>query len=231
MAPRLRATERGASMAEMAVLAPVYVLIVVGLLFVGDMVLAQQQCVVAARYLAWKPNAKVRGTTGSVQQQFFDGLPGRVTKVVDDETKKDLFSASEFRKSLKDAYAVDPEYYAWAGKITKLLNGRNGKKWIWEGKAEVEYTLMPVGAGSGLFKFPDVKLTASHTTLLRGDFIRNKKLSDTKGRPRHRVFTDTWAWTTYMKKNRAWSNSFYPPFVGVIVDFYVPLPVRVRESE
>jgi len=34
-----------------------------------------------------------------------------------------------------------------------------------------------------------------------------------------------------MKKNRAWSKSFYPPFVGIILDFYIPLPVRVRESE
>ncbi len=227
----IRSRERGASMAEMAVLAPVYILIVVGLLYLGDMVMAQQQCVVAARYLAWKPNAKYKGSNSTVQQQFFSGLPGRVTRVVDEESKKDLYNAGDFRRSLKDAYAVDPEYYAWAGKITKLLNGRNGKKWIWEGSAEVEYTLMPIGAGSGLFKFPDVKLSAAHTTLVRGDFIRNKKLSDSRGRPRHRIFTDTWMWTAYMKKNRAWSKSFYPPFVGIILDFYVPLPVRVRESE
>ena len=223
--------DRGASMAEMAVLSPVYILIVIGLIYLGDMVMAKQQAVAAARYLAWKPNAKYTGSASSVKSQFFAGLPGKVSRVVDREEKKDLYDAGGLRKALKDAWCADAECYVWAGKTAKLLNGRNGRKWLWEGTSEVEFTLSPVGAGSRFFSFPEVKVASSHTTLLRGDFIRNKKLADSRSRPRHRIFTDPWAWTAYMKKNRAWSKSFYPPFVGIILDFYIPLPVRVRESE
>src|SRR5207244_129212 len=55
--PMRSSRSRGSSTVELAILMPVYMILTVGLITVGQLVLARQQVAMAVRYQAWLPGS------------------------------------------------------------------------------------------------------------------------------------------------------------------------------
>lgn len=69
---RLAADEDASAAVEMAVLLPVYLLLLAGLLTTGHLVLVRQGVVMATRYRAWEPlNARPRASADDLSRAFF----------------------------------------------------------------------------------------------------------------------------------------------------------------
>lgn len=221
---RIRRGERGVSMVEMAVLAPLYLLMVVACFFAGDCTLSKLGCVQAARQAAWTPNVQRVYNAGSVRSRWFAHIPGRVTNVTDKEDRNGFTSGGDLRRDMGEGLGTDPLAYAYAGPAADLLNGsRKGGKSIVRDEARVEFELDPIGA-SGWFTFPKPKFVSVAATDLPGQLLyRNKEAVEYKNnRPWHEVMEGSIGWPKYRKKNKAWNTGFNPIYQGPIIDFEMP---------
>ncbi|MBI5368853.1 MAG: pilus assembly protein [Planctomycetes bacterium] len=223
-ARRLRAGERGVSMVEMAILSPMYLLLIVACIFAGDCTLSKLGCVQAVRQAAWTPNAKRTYNTGSAKGRWFAHLPGRVTSLTDKEDRGDWTNSGDVRKSMQEGLGVDPAAYAFAGDAAKLLNQskRNGNA-ISRGSSRVEFQLDPIGA-SGWLSFPKPKFISIAATDLPGKMVfRNtEKVEYKNNRPWHEVMDGSPPWPKYRKKNKAWEVNYNPLLRGPIIDLEMP---------
>ncbi|MBI3271284.1 MAG: pilus assembly protein [Planctomycetes bacterium] len=211
----IRRGERGVSMVEMAILSPLYLLLVVACIFAGDCTLAKIGCVQAAREGAWMLH-RYQQTGG---QRFFQHIPGRIsTRTIKRSSNTQWTSQSEVRTAIREGLGSDPLTYVWAGEAAKLLNTAGKRSAIDRGEARFEFTLDPIGA-SGWFQFPKPKFVSYAVTDLPGTqsrgsaelVQRNKdKIQYKNNRPWHEVMDGTPGWPRYRKKNSAWDQNFYP---------------------
>lgn len=127
--------EAGTAMAELAVLLPVYLMLLVGVIVFGRWVLARQQVVEAARFACWQ------GTPGTDLSQFFGRFPRKTLSPR--QQQRDFQVAT---KDVKDAFndgrgssTVDfkQQDIDLAGQI---LQGAmfDGQAWLQESQVTVE---------------------------------------------------------------------------------------------
>lgn len=205
-----RRRERGAALVEVAILAPLYVLILLGLVYWGDLTLAQQQCHLASRYITWKPGSAANlGATVSAKK-FFGGLPGNATVIPKTLPQGSIPSTQEISSAFLEAGVGDPEILmeAWLG--SKILGGF-GSPWLRRKATTVRFDPTPFG----LTVFPIATITVESGTLLRGSLIRNK---GDLGSKKHNTKTLTGPMPPFRKKNLAWNVPYNPLFHG-LVDF------------
>jgi hypothetical protein len=74
MDPKRSDGQDGTSTVELALLLPVYMLLFVGVLTVGQLVLARQEVVLAVRYQAWLPNDSNAQLPATINNNFFPSL-------------------------------------------------------------------------------------------------------------------------------------------------------------
>ncbi|MBI4576296.1 MAG: hypothetical protein HY722_08550 [Planctomycetes bacterium] len=157
--------EGGNAMAEMVVLLPVYLLLIVGAIYRGDLGLVAQRAEIAARYTAWQTAGGVNATPffGNFRGLAREGSGGPATQVY-------TIGATILHLGRAQAYRGDPgrdgseEYY-----VTAILDGRLGPgAWLEGRESQVDFQYTSYTAGSrNVMELPDATVSRAHTTLLK----------------------------------------------------------------
>jgi len=66
--------ERGSVLMETVIVIPLFIVLIGGTFWLGDLILAKQKLVVADRYAAWNAGNRHRGGTGGIQGKIKDNL-------------------------------------------------------------------------------------------------------------------------------------------------------------
>lgn len=72
MKSRITRTQSGAVLLESVIAIPLYLLLIGGIMWIGQLIYDKQKLVISDRYVAWNAGNRHQSTLGDAQRQFFD---------------------------------------------------------------------------------------------------------------------------------------------------------------
>lgn len=166
--------ETGSAMAEMAVLLPLYLLLLYGMYFMGEISLAQLISEKAARCAAWDTswNARKEAKRHFESYSFFENSPPSILAY---KQSRDLFTAKYLREILKEAKVTLNQYGGAKNQelLQHILNNPADKAMFRRSEALVQFRFTP----AGLDRLGTVTIRAYHVVDLPSFEKRSPKPS------------------------------------------------------
>ncbi len=130
--------QKGSALVETVILLPIYILIFLGIIFLGESLLIKQKIDVAERYGAWMKGINPSPfTSNQMKALFFSGFKGKVTLGPTVRYKIDFTQGN--RNSILQNYY--PDSAPLAGDVLNNFD----ESWMTRYKAKIEYTYSPSG--------------------------------------------------------------------------------------
>ncbi|RME03140.1 MAG: pilus assembly protein [Planctomycetota bacterium] len=175
------AQEEGNATAELVILIPLYILLVVGMNFLGQLGLAQQAAEKASRYWAWKPG--FWGRSGAAKHFKTYPFPGGSMSLFSRASARevDLYTPADIQQALRKAgfSPQSPNGVDMNRTIALFLNGLD-KVFLKRSQATVSYRFRP----KGISFFGGFSVQSTHYVTL---FARNKREDKSQKGNRHAI--------------------------------------------
>jgi hypothetical protein len=148
-------------MAEFVVLIPLYLVLIFGLIYLGNLALCKQQVVEAARFQGWQARGIASSNSAGLKDKFFGRFSGEAS--INPRVKPYRFSSDKVREDLNGAGVRGSR----EGKnITRLLNNMD-RGWLQESQVTIKFTYRPTFFTlAGLA--PKQEMSSDHAIILRG---------------------------------------------------------------